>query len=97
MLNFEDNIGLMVLKMIIWYKQTLSVKDIFKSDHLEWSYGKKCSILMITQGKHNINIVKIQVTKYNLNMDLALIPPYWAKVRHRWNQNWSQSGPYIQI
>ena len=30
MFNFEDNIGILVLKMIIWKKQPLSVKDFFQ-------------------------------------------------------------------
>ena len=35
MFNFEDNIGILVLKMIIWKEQPLSVKDFFQI----WSLG----------------------------------------------------------
>ena len=34
MFSFEDNIGLLVLKTIIWKKLFLFVKEIFKSDNL---------------------------------------------------------------
>ena len=37
--NFEDNIALVVLKVIILKKSPLFVKEFFKSDNLEWSYG----------------------------------------------------------
>ena len=47
MFNFEDNIGLVVLKMIA-SKKTLFVKEVFKSDNMEQGYGTKCSILKIT-------------------------------------------------
>ena len=46
--NFEDNLELLILKMIIWKKQPLFVKEFFKSDHLEQSYGTKCWIFKIT-------------------------------------------------
>ena len=39
---------LLVLKMIISKKVPLFVKECFKYDHLEWSYGTKHSILKIT-------------------------------------------------
>ena len=45
MFNFEDNISLLVLKMNILKKLPLFVKEFFKSDNLEWSYGTKGSIL----------------------------------------------------
>ena len=51
MFSSEDNIGLLVLKTIIFRKPTLFVKEFFKSDNLEWSYGTKCSILKI---KHRV-------------------------------------------
>ena len=40
MFNFEDNIGLLVLKVIIWKRLSLFVMKFCKSNHLEWSYGK---------------------------------------------------------
>ena len=50
------------------------VKECFKSDHLEWHYRTKCWILKITKGLHVINTVKIQVKKYNPNMNLESDP-----------------------
>ena len=47
MFNFEDNIGLLVPKVIVW-KKTLFVNEYFNSDHLELSYWTKHSILKIT-------------------------------------------------
>ena len=41
MFNFEDNIGLFELKMIVWKTQPLFVNEFFNSDHLEQSYGTK--------------------------------------------------------
>ena len=41
MLNFEDNIGLLVLQMIVSKKkQALFVKEFFKSDHFEQLWDK---------------------------------------------------------
>ena len=46
--SFEDNIGMLILKTVILRKSPLFVKEFFKSDILEWSYGTKHSILKIT-------------------------------------------------
>ena len=54
--NFEDNIGLLGLKMIVWKKQLLSVHDIFNSGHLEQSYGTKHSVWRL----HMVNIISIR-------------------------------------
>ena len=48
MFNFEDNIGLLILKTISAKQQPLLVKGFFKSEHLEESYGTKHSFLKIT-------------------------------------------------
>ena len=48
MFNFVDNIGLLVLKIIIWKKLFLFVKESFKSDNMEQSYEIKHSILNVT-------------------------------------------------
>ena len=48
MFNFEDNIGLLILKTISAKHQPLLVKGFFKSDNLEESYGTTHSILKIT-------------------------------------------------
>ena len=50
MFSSEGNIGLLVLKMIASKNQPLFVKEMFKSDHLEQSYGTKSLILKITWG-----------------------------------------------
>ena len=50
MFNFEDNIGLVVLKTIASKNEPLFVKEFFKSDNLEHSNGTKCSILKIAYG-----------------------------------------------
>ena len=47
MFNFEDNIGLLILKMISQKATPVGV-EIFNSDSLEQSSGAKCSILKIT-------------------------------------------------
>ena len=49
MFNFEDKVGLLVLKIIVLKKkQPLFLKEFFKSNHLKWSYGTTHSILKIT-------------------------------------------------
>ena len=50
MFNFEDNIGVLVLKAIASEKWFLFVKEFSKSDNLEQSFGIKHSILQITYG-----------------------------------------------
>ena len=47
MFNFEGNIGLLVLKMIVSKKWSLFVNEFFNCDYLEQSYGTKHSILKI--------------------------------------------------
>ena len=37
--NFEDNVELLALKMIIWKERPLFVKKCIISEQLEWSYG----------------------------------------------------------
>ena len=48
MYNFEDDIGLLVLKNILPGKSPSFVKEFFKSDNFEQSYGAKCLIWKIT-------------------------------------------------
>ena len=84
MFNCQDNIGFLHSKWSSAKKQPLFVKELFKSDHLEWCCGTKCWILKITKGLHNINTVK--------NSGQKVQPKYGSGARSR-----SRDDPLIII
>ena len=98
MFNFEDNIGLLVLKCSSKTKKKKKKKKttpVCEGIFQIWQHGivlwDKMSNFEDSTGLTQQKYSKIQVKKYNPNMDLELdpdlelTPPTWSKLRHRWD------------